>query len=169
MIHRSDKRIRARSSVDRDLVLRAIPSIPFSSMDETVMVMEGESSPSVPSFCIGTFLRMWLCTSIASTFVLGNSSRTLSRDVYKLTMQSDRLSGHEIRGHSLFPWPRRRRRREITFLLFRGRGRQGYVHACGPRRRKTCVTSIAQPRNRCFGAGALINISEQCRVPLLAR
>ena len=41
-------------------MLRAIPSVLFSSMDETVMVMEGESSPSVPSFCIvGDFLRTW--------------------------------------------------------------------------------------------------------------
>ena len=169
MIHRSDKRIRARSSVDRDLVLRAIPSVLFSSMDETVMESKSNGVHRWRVSASETFLRTWLCSSISFTFVWGNSSRTLSRDVYKLTMQSDRLSGHEIRGHSLFPWPRRRRRREITFLLFRGRGRQGYVHACGPRRRKTCVTTIAQPRNRCFGAGSLINISEQCRVPLLAR
>ena len=47
MIHRSDKRIRARSSVDRDLVLRAIPSVLFSSMDETVMVMEGIKIESI--------------------------------------------------------------------------------------------------------------------------
>lgn len=69
--------------------------------------------------------------------VWGNSSRTLSCDVYKLTMQSmiDNL-GTKSEAASA-----RLRRKEITFLLFRGRVKGACMCAASVRRRKTCVTT----------------------------
>ena len=118
MIHRSDKRIRERSSVDRDLVLRN-SSVLFSP-DETVMEIGRKiCQPRWPfsaseSFCV----RGFVCTYKYCGHVLGNSSRTLYCDVYKLTMQSmiDNLGTKSEATLAGLP-----RRKEITFLLFRGR------------------------------------------------
>ena len=119
VIHRSDKRIRERSSVDRDLVLRN--SSALFSPDETVMEIGRKicqprwpfSASASESFCV----RGFVCTYKYCGHVLGNSSRTLYCDVYKLTMQSmiDNL-GTKSEAASA-----RLRRKEITFLLFRGR------------------------------------------------
>ena len=80
VIHRSDKRIRARSSVDRDLVL-LLGSVPFSP-DETVMQLE--ESKSVDRRPFSSAFASFLCVRGSVVQVLWpcrryvhNSSHTL--------------------------------------------------------------------------------------------
>ena len=143
MIHRSDKGIRARSSVDRDLVLRNPPVLLCSPW----MKLSWRVNLSVD----GLFQHLRRSFAHVARYndcglVKGNSSRTLSRDVYKLTMQSmiDNLS-----TKSEPTLARLLRRKEITFLLFRGRVKGACMCAASGR---VVAKRASQLHNHRFGA-----------------